>query len=82
MLTVNPMFCSQKSIVAPKKQPKTSSEIFQERTTEEARIAKEKPAEERTVGDYLVIGLDTIHNMTENVPVIHANSTQKLNYLA
>ena len=82
MLTVNPVFCSQKSIIAPPKQPKTSSQIFQEKTAEDARVAKEKPAEERTAGDYLAIGMDTINGITQNVPVLHAHPAQKLNYLA
>lgn len=82
MLTLNPVFCSQSSVIAPPKQPKTMSEIYQERTAKEAEAAKQKPAEERTVGDYLTIGLDTINGITQNAPVVYAHPVQKLNYLA
>ena len=82
MLTLNPVFCSQNSVIAPPRQPKTSAEISQERTAEKAKEAKQKPAEERTVGDYLTIGLDTINGITQNAPVVYAHPAQKLNYLA
>lgn len=77
-----PSFCSQKSIISPPKAPKTQGEIIKEKTRQDANIAKEKPANERTVGDYLTIGIDTINKTVENIPVVHANSPQKLNYLA
>ncbi len=82
MCAMNLAFCSQSSIISPKKQPKTQEEIVKEKTAKEAEKAKQKPKEERTVGDYITIGVDTINNVVDSAPVIHATSPQKLNYLA
>ena len=82
MLSVNPVFCSQASFAPVKKQPKTYAEIMNDKMAEDAKAAKQKPADERTVGDYLTIGLDTVNNLTQNVPVVYANSPQKLNIMA
>ena len=62
--------------------PKTEGEILREKTQKEAEIAREKPNNEKNVGDYLTIGLDSINKVVNNVPVVYANSPQKLNYLA
>ena len=82
MFSMNPAFCSQKSIVAPRKQPKTQGEILKEQTKKEAEKAKQKPKEEKTIGDYVTIGVDTINNIVDNAPVVYSTSPQKLNYMA
>lgn len=82
MCAVNLSFCSHSSIVSPKKQPKTQEEIIKEKTAREAEKAKQKSKEERTVGDYTAIALDTVHNIADNVPVVYSTSSQKLNYMA
>ena len=82
MFSMNPAFCSQKSIVAPRKQPKTQGEIIKEQTKKEAEKAKQKPKEEKTMGDYITVGVDTINNIVDNAPVVYSTSPQKLNYMA
>ena len=82
MSMVNPSFYSQKSITSHIPMPKTEGEILREKTQKEAEIAREKPNNEKNVGDYLTIGLDSINKVVNNVPVVYANSPQKLNYLA
>lgn len=82
MSAISTSFSQQASFVSPPKTPKTQGEIFREKTSKEAEKAKEKSAEERTVGDYLTIGIDTINKVVDNAPVIYASSPQKLNYLA
>lgn len=81
MFSMNPTFCSQESIVAPKKQPKTQGEILKEQTKKEAEKAKQKPKEEKTMGDYITVGVDTINNIVDNAPVVYSTSPQKLNYM-
>ena len=76
-----PTFASAKSIVSPPKTPKSQSDIIKEKTHEEAQIAKQKKKEDRTVDDYINIGLDTLGKM-KDVPVVYANGSQKLNYIA
>lgn len=73
---------AQASIVAPQTPPKTQTDIFKENTKIEAEKAKQKPKEERNLDDYVTIAVDTINKIGDNIPVIYADSPQKLNYLA
>lgn len=77
----SPVFAQQASIIAPPKAPKTASEISKEKTEKEAQEAKQKPANERNVGDYITIGMDTINKVMDSAPVVYADSPQKLNYM-
>ena len=77
----SPSFAATSSIVAPPRTPKDQGEILKEKTHEDAQKAKQKAKEDRTVGDYLTIGLDTINQIKDNVPVLHADEVSKLNYL-
>lgn len=77
----SPSFCSQSSFAPVVSAPKSRSEILKEKTHEKAKEAMNKPNEEKTVEDYLNIGMDTINNLVDNAPVEHANSPQKLNYV-
>ena len=78
----SPSFCSQGSFVPAPKTPKSSSDVIKEQTHEKAKEAKNKPREEKTVGDYLNIGIDAVNNLADNVPVVYVNTPQKLNYIA
>ena len=78
----NPSFCSQSSFAPAPRTHKSTSDIFKEKTHEKAKEAKNKSNEEKTVGDYLNIGIDAVNNLADNVPVVYANTPQKLNYLA
>ena len=78
----NPTFCSQQSVVSPRKEPKTQGEILKEKISADAERAKQKSSEEKNAGDYIKIGLDTVNKIVDSAPVIHADSPQKLNYLA
>ena len=80
--TTSPNFCSQTSFAPPPVQRKTQGEIFKEELKEQAKEAKMKDSAQRTVGDYITIGMDTVNNIVDNVPVVHANGASNLNYLA
>lgn len=75
-------FASQASIIAPPTQRKTSQEIIKEQIHDQAKDAKRKSADEKNVGDYLAIGIDTINKVADNTPVIYANQSQNLSYMA
>ena len=76
-----PSFASASSFAPVPKTPKSQGEILKEKTHEEAQKARQKNKEERTAGDYLTIGLDTVNQIKDNVPVVYADEVSKLNYL-
>ena len=63
-----------------KSQIESSNDIYF--VTEIKKAYRQKSKEERTVGDYTAIALDTVHNIADNVPVVYSTSPQKLNYMA
>ena len=80
--TSSPNFCSKTSFAPPPAQRKTQGEVFKEELKEQAKEVKMKDSAQRTVNDYITIGMDTVNNIVDNVPVVHANGASKLNYLA
>jgi len=73
----NPSFM-QASIISPPKIHKTQGDIFKEEIKEDARIAKNKPKEERNLNDYLAITIDTLNDIKDNIPVKHLDSGAQL----
>ena len=78
----SPTFTSQASIVAPPRIQKTQAEIVKEKVSDQAKEALKKDASQRNVSDYFAIGMNTVNNIVDNAPVVHANNVPKLNYLA
>ena len=72
----------KESVVSPPVQRKTTGEIYKEQTHEHAQDALKKSSQERTSGDYVAIGMDTVNKIVDNVPVIHAAESSNLNYMA
>ena len=72
----------KESVMSPPVRRKTTGEIYKEQTHVQAQDALKKSSQERTAGDYVAIGMDTVNKIVDNVPVVHANGTSKLNYMA
>ena len=77
-ISFTPVFRQNSSVISPPKTPKSQGEILKERNAKDAEKAREKPLKERTVSDHVSIGMDKLNKLS-NVPVIHADSPQKLN---
>ena len=83
MSAISPLsFAQGASVISNQRPPRTQSEILKEKTREEAQKAKQKTSKERNLSDYIAIGTDAINKASSNVPVVYANSANKLNYRA
>ena len=78
----SPNFRAQSSIIAPQKAPKSQQEIVKEKIKKDAELAKQKDISERNIGEHFTIGMDTVNNIVDNIPVVHATNSSNLNYLA
>lgn len=79
-INFTPAFKQSNFVASPPKTHKTQGEVFKEKTEKDAEKAKEKPINERNLGDHIAIGMNTINKATE-IPVIYADSSNKLNYI-
>lgn len=77
----SPSFAQGTSIISQPKAPKSRNEIFDEKVAKDAEKAKQKSIKDRNVSEHISVGIDTINKITDNAPVVHANSPNKLNYL-
>lgn len=68
------------NVISPKSPQKTHQDIVREKQKEEVLKIKLKPESERTTADYLLLALDKLNDI--NVPVVHAQENQSLNYYA
>ena len=69
-------------VVADPVEQKIHKEQQRAKKEEQVKEIFKKPAEDRTVGDYLTIGSKVADDMLMNPHVLHASSSPKLNYLA
>ena len=70
------------SVVAPRKQPRTTQDIYREDLRDRALESKMKPEEEKTWQDRLNIALYEIEKLTQHPPVLHACENCNVNYMA